>query len=455
MAASLSSLQAVLKNFYAAAVAEQLNQEVLMLELFEKAKLDWSGKRVIIPVHVGRNQGVGFAAEGAALPTAGQEIYSELNVTAKFLYGRFQISGPAISSAKGAYSFGNYIDLELRKLVEDVRKRANVACFSGNIVLGYVHRRIDNANATVVYPFSGDLQELARKRTAAIAAGQQLVIELRRTDTYGLVFQGGGGLIAEGFISAVDFGADTISITTTAADRMDTTLASNAGLEPTAGFAVVIKAGVSTVGTAAFNEAVLELNGIATNLSSPLHFGVDRTDATGGFNVALQTNSITTQNVTGVDANYDPFAALTLGRMQQVTDSIYTDSGVQPDIIMLNPAQRQSYTNLLVGANAANLFKITDSAKNGDGGFSGLGFNGIPLKVSVDAGQHIFYFLHTKVWKLAELEKPGFADLDGNILARAGVGAGGIDAYEGYYRLYCDVYCERPNANGAIIGVAF
>jgi len=454
MAANITTLQAVLKNFYAAAVAEQLNQEVLMLELFEKAKLDWSGKRVIVPVHVGRNQGVGFAAEGAALPTAGQETYSELNITAKFLYGRFQITGPAISSAKGAYSFGNYIDLELRKLVEDVRKRANVACFSGNIVMGYVHRRILNNAAAggVVYPFSGDLQELARKRNAAIAAGQQLVVRLVRTDSYGFA---AGAANNEGFISAVDFAADTITITTLGADTIDTLTASNAGLENTAGFAVTIVAGVTTNGSQAFQDAQLEITGIATNLSSRAHFGVDRTDATGGFNVALQTNSIFTQNADGVDANYGTFAPLTLGRMQGIVDSVYTDSGLQPDIIMMNPAQRASYTNLLVGANAANLFKLTDSAKQGDGGFSGLGFNGIPIKVSVDAGQHYLWFLHTKVWKLAELEKPGFADLDGNILARAGVGAGGVDAYEGYYRLYSDVYCERPNANGAVIGVAF
>ena len=454
MAANIQTLQAVLKNFYAAAVAEQLNQEVLMLDLFEKAKLDWSGKRVIVPVHVGRNQGVGFAAEGAALPTAGQETYSELNITAKFLYGRFQITGPAISSAKGAYSFGNYIDLELRKLVEDVRKRANVACFSGNIVAGYVHRRILNNAAAggVVYPFSGDLAEIARKRAAAIAAGQQLVVRLVRTDTYGFAAGAGNN---EAVVSAVDFGNDTITLLTVGADTIDTLTASNAGLEPTAGFAVTIVAGVTTVGTQAFQDAQLEITGIATNLSSRAHFGVDRTDATGGFNVALQTNSIFTQNADGVDANYAAFAPLTLGRMQGIVDSIFTDSGLQPDIIMMNPAQRASYTNLLVGVNAGNLFKYTDSAKNGDGGFSGLGFNGIPIKVSVDAGQHYLWFLHTKVWKLAELEKPGFADLDGNILARAGVGTGGVDAYEGYYRMYCDEYCERPNANGAIIGVSF
>ena len=109
--ATITTLQSVLKEFYAAAVAEQLNQEVLMLELFEKAKLDWSGKRVVVPVHVSRNTGVGFAADGDPLPAAGEQGYKDLQIVAKFLYGRFQLSGPAISAAKGAYSFGNYIDL--------------------------------------------------------------------------------------------------------------------------------------------------------------------------------------------------------------------------------------------------------------------------------------------------------------------------------------------------------
>ena len=123
MAANISTLDAVLKNFYAKAVVEQLNQEVLALEMFEKAKLDWSGKKVVVPVHLARNSGVNFAPEGGALPTAGQQGFAELNIFAKFLYGRFQLTGPSISSAKGAYSFGNYVDLELRKLVEDVRNK--------------------------------------------------------------------------------------------------------------------------------------------------------------------------------------------------------------------------------------------------------------------------------------------------------------------------------------------
>jgi|15BtaG_2_1085339.scaffolds.fasta_scaffold00155_3 hypothetical protein len=448
MSASIATLDSVLKNFYAKAIAEQLNQEVLMLELFEKAKLDWSGKRVVVPVHVARNNGVGFAAEGAALPTAGNQTYEELQITAKFLYGRFQLSGPAISSAKGAYSFGNYIDLELRKLVEDVRKRANVATFSGQTTTGWIHTRVGNGAAGALansaggtdIPFSGDASELERKRAAAVAAGGSLQVKMRRMSDYAI--QNAGVLVT---VTSVNTAANTVVLTSGAAYAVLTALRDDDC------YAVEI-----TGDAAALANANLEITGIATNLASGSHFGVDRTDATGV--PALQSDSIRSVEDSGVIADYDTFQNLALERMQTLTDSIFSESGLEPDMIMMNPSQRASYTALLVGVTAAgvpgNLYKDTGSAGKGDGGFSGLGFNNIPIRVSVDAGKNMLYFLHTKAWKLAELEKAGFADLDGNILARAGVGTGGIDAYEGYFRMYCDEYCERPNANGALIGVS-
>ena len=448
MSATITTLDSVLKNFYAKAIAEQLNQEVLMLELFEKAKLDWSGKRVVVPVHVARNNGVGFAAEGAALPTAGNQTYEELQITAKFLYGRFQLSGPAISSAKGAYSFGNYIDLELRKLVEDVRKRANVATFSGQTTTGWIHTLVRNGAAGAVtdsagaldIPFSGDATELERKRAAAVAAGGSLQVKMRRMSDYAI--QNAAVVVT---VTSVNTAANTVVLTSGAAYGALTQLRTDDC------FAVEI-----TGDAAALASANLEITGIATNIASGSHFGVDRTDATGV--PALQSDSIRSVEDSGVAADYDTFQNLALERMQTLTDSIFSESGLEPDIIMMNPSQRASYTALLVGVTAAgvpgNLYKDTGSAGKGDGGFSGLGFNNIPIRVSVDAGKNMLYFMHTKVWKLAELEKAGFADLDGNILARAGVGTGGIDAYEGYFRMYCDEYCERPNANGALIGVS-
>ena len=440
MSATITTLNSVLKDFYVSAVEEQLNQEVFMLEVFEKAKLDWSGKRVVVPVHVARNAGVGFAAEGATLPTAGNQTYEELVINAKFLYGRFQISGPAISSAKGAYSFGNYIDLELRKLVEDVRKRANVATFSGGITTGYIHTLVSAAGAGPLLdtaggqdiPFSGDAAELERKRAAAAA----LQVKFRRMSDYAVINPG-----VTLTVSSVSVANNTVRIAAGAAYAALTQLRDDDC------FAMEI-----TGDAAALAAAQLEMTGIATNLSSGSHFGVDRTDATG--EPALQSDAIRSVEDSGVAADYDVFQPLALGRMQSITDAVFNDSGLEVDTIVMNPSQRASYTNLLVGTNAANLYKSTDSARQGDGGFSGLGFNGIPIRVSVDAGKHMLYFLHTKKWKMAELEKPGFADLDGNILARAGIGAAGVDSYEGYYRIYADVYCERPNSNGVLVGVA-
>jgi hypothetical protein len=85
MSASISSLTAILKDFYLGPIAEQLNQEILVYELFEKATVDWSGKQVVIPVHVARNSGVDAAADDGTLPTAGSQDFehsgrTDLNV---------------------------------------------------------------------------------------------------------------------------------------------------------------------------------------------------------------------------------------------------------------------------------------------------------------------------------------------------------------------------------------
>jgi hypothetical protein len=61
-------------------------------------------------------------------------------------------------------------------------------------------------------------------------------------------------------------------------------------------------------------------------------------------------------------------------------------------------------------------------------------------------------FMKLSSWKVLELEAHGFADLDGSVLARAGVGAAGIDAYEGYYRWYYNTVTTNPNQNAILCG---
>jgi hypothetical protein len=482
MATTISTLDAVLKNFYAKAVVEQLNQEVLALEMFEKAKLDWSGKKVVVPVHLARNSGVDFKPEGGALPTAGQQGYAELNVFAKFLYGRFQLSGPSISSAKGAYSFGNYVDLELRKLVEDVRNRANLATIHGAAVKGYStfsnNTVTAGGGAITGIPYSGNAQQIA-DIIAGLVAGTTLKVRFIRTDNYDYVKAPTVSLANEIDVTASDTVLNTLTLNNPAGgsslDTRKATIPTMVGKPFALQFFVVNTAAATLVNdfSGGGSAPTPEFTGIVHNLSSgggstvvnyqlsavaSAHFGIDRsTTGTVVGRDKLRVPATLSISTSTVDADYNVFQALSLGRMQSVIDAITTASGKEADVILCNPSLRQSYTSLLVGTTAGNILKPVDGPSNGDGGFKmgGLGFNGVPIKTSKDCGKAIMLFLYTKAWHLAELEKSGFADLDGAILARAGVGAAGVDAYEGYYRMYADIYCDEPNANGVLTQISF
>lgn len=482
MAANIQSLDAVLKNFYAKAVVDQLNQEVLALEMFEKAKLDWSGKKVVVPVHLARNSGVNFAPEGGALPAAGQQGYAELNVFAKFLYGRFQLTGPSISSAKGAYSFGNYVDLELRKLVEDVRTKANLATIHGSSVKGYTTSAANTAAGAAAFliPYSGNVVQIS-DILAGLAAGTELKVRFIRASNYNYYKAPTVSLANEIQVTAANIVTNELTLVNpaggTALDTRRSVVANAAevGKPCILQFFVINTAAASLVNDFAGGGSAPtpEFTGITHNLSSgggstvadyqlsaaaSTHFGIDRsTTGTVTGRDRLRVPATLAISTSTTDADYNAFQALSLGRMQTVIDIVTSASGKEADVILCNPSLRQSYTSLLVGTTAGNIFKPVDGPQNGDGGFKmgGLGFNGVPIKTSKDCGKALMYFLHTKAWHLAELEKSGFADLDGAILARAGVGAAGVDAYEGYYRMYADVYCDEPNANGVLTQIAF
>ena len=51
------------------------------------------GKYVDFPVHVQRNSGIGYRAEGVALPTAGQQGFASVHVPLRYGYGVFQVTG--------------------------------------------------------------------------------------------------------------------------------------------------------------------------------------------------------------------------------------------------------------------------------------------------------------------------------------------------------------------------
>ena len=100
MAVNLTSADLALKSYYLDAIAEQLDKSVNpFYAMIKKSEKDVYGKDVKKLVTCGVNGGVGAGAEDGELPQAGGNLYKELTLTLKNLYGTVEISDKAVRAA--------------------------------------------------------------------------------------------------------------------------------------------------------------------------------------------------------------------------------------------------------------------------------------------------------------------------------------------------------------------
>ena len=421
MAATLTTLSAVMKQFYLGPLQDQLNNEIMAFDLFQKEKVDWVGREAIIPVRTARNESPAFSAD-ASLPPVGQQTYASLTVSAKYLYGRMEIQGPAIAQAKASVgAFINGLQVELDGAMETVKNAADQAMFTGGGAVGFLNER-DNFPANTPIEFSGNIDLIPETAVAKVAG------TLVRLDTYKSIavtmYRDAGAKQHIKFDGPVD---------TRDIDGAGTAAAGTAHL--------VIIGG---------KEA--ESMGIYGNLGEKTHFGVDRSDQVAPASKANEVlqSIIRAANLSGSGDRVD----LSTGRMQAILDDIATESGSTPDCMIAHYVFRQQYVGQLsFTSTATTATSRTKSVDNGDAGFDmgSLSFNGIPLKVSRHCGKGLLIFLHTKSWSLVQIEDPNLADLDGNVLSRVT----GSDSYEAYVRYYYNLVCKQPNRNAILVGLNF
>ena len=443
------TLSSILKEFYLGPIQETLNQETLVVELMEKASVDWNGRHVFIPVHTGRNADVGFTAEGAALPGAAvvapvgagqpQQTYRDLIVTAAFLYGKFAITGPAIAAAgKGsANSFVGYVDAEMTRLKDDVRNASNRAAVSGGRVFGFL------TEPNVVIPvgpgaataFDGDAAKAAVVLAALAGADNCTVIQL---DTY----------VAIGDVEISAVGAGELTLIGAPLALPATTGPGGQALP----YALVPNAAAILAMTAAGTDFTAnEPTGIYGNLADPAHFSINRA-AAAGASLRGQFLTSVADGGAGAPAGNAARVAMSLdGHFQRVTDIIAADangSEEAPDCLLVNPAQRSRLAALLAGTVNMDI-RSSGKAGHGDGGFTGFSYAGVPVKVSRHVDNGLIIHLNTKTWKMCELSPAEFADLDGSVLSRVA----NADAWEGFMKWYYDCVCTRPGANAIVTGL--
>jgi uncharacterized cupin superfamily protein len=305
MTATITTFSAILKEFYVGPIIDALNTEIAVLKHFDKATLDWNGRQAVIPIHTARNSGVEYAAEyaGAAnLPTAGRQGYGRLLVDAKYQYGRFEITGPAIASAKngGKAAFVGWVDAEMNRLTADVKKVANKAMVSGGLTKGFCHERKPFAfwgatagqwsitfGPTVINNMPNQFLEYRGDFTPFLGcvSGNPLTwvpVDLTRTDTFNPIWRTIAGGAIDIFVTAANTTNSTLEITfgsrvgaggaisTVVKPGFCTSLAIRPAqvLDPVSGAAIGVN-GAALQGN-------LEPNGLFQNMASGTHYQLSR-----------------------------------------------------------------------------------------------------------------------------------------------------------------------------------
>lgn len=492
MTATLTTFGPMLKEFYQGPVAEQINNRVWAREYFEKRTKGWSGRRMVIPVHTGRNTGVGFRGETALLPDAGRQQYEDLIIHSRNSYGRFQVTGEAMDTALkgGVGAFAGVMEEEMNRLVRDIANMENHACIFGGAVKGFLNqRRAGNVSVGAQTPagapatgfsaaqaweyqgdfsyFNGDSTGVATQTGLTPADVATWVrVRLFRMDTYAELTTGGANtnFMVGGFVD----NRTNPTITLYVGDDAGGASLDTSALPGDCSVAVVISDtqavsaatplfGQNPTNAGTWTQLVADTpDGIFTNLASAAHFTVDRTTATGS---AVLQSTIVTHDPTGNGDRANAASDLSLERIQYMFDTLLQDAGVDPDLMIMNALMRHRYTVQLTGVlgatggTASNVVvegssgKVMDNQQN-------LAYGGVKFQYDRHFPICSIGFITSEPWLFAELASGQFADDDGNVLARAGIGGQGVDQYEGYWKHRYNLVCRRPNSQALLVGIS-
>lgn len=416
-AANIPSIEAALKRFYIGKIVEQINQESLLLDNFEKETVVWSGAAAIVALHSSRNAAVGAAFEGQTLQTPGQQGYEKIILESAYIYGQFAFTGPArAAAAKSAGAFANMMDLEMKPLTQDVRHYSDICMFTGGPTIGYIWEKnvaLVTAQASTRVNFPQGVTPIGQ------------TVKVYRTDTF----------------AEVDANAAR-------------TITANSGTSVTFNIALATNAVPTGVTMVLVSDAVAlgaEPIGLAGNLAAPNWFGLTR----GLPNTASLAGSLLISGSDGTTPGSDVYDDLTPNGLQKLASQITFKAGSMPDAIWLSPLMIAAYSSLLQGVASgltasAQRNDVKEGAKKGDLGFTGYSWSGIPIFQAQDCPVGVIYQLARKHWKLAELDAGQFDESTGSVLRAVPQ----VDSYTGMYRWYYQSYTDRPNASGAIVGVS-
>jgi hypothetical protein len=400
----------VLKEFYEGPVREHLNNKITILQYVEKSKRKWNGRRVLFPVHLRRNHGVGARGESGTLPTAGRQEYVESKISSKFMYGRIELTGVVIAASEGDKgSFASALRTEVEGLRRDLRVDMNRQVW-GNSIASTANGGLDSA--------SGNTGIVSLVNVAPTHAGGVTTFTV---DNPGTRYIKPGSQLAVGTeaeLTSTNFptGCQTVTVATVPSKTTFTVTG-----DVTAN---VVDNDLISLGDSSDNSFDKEIAGLSFMVS----------DADDDFQtVDTGLNPEWKANVLDNGGDSRP---LSLELMQLAIDTADEVAGAEPNLVMGHHSIRREYINLLTS-------DVRYAPEQLKGGFQKLTYAGgttpMPLEFDRMAPYNKLFFLNTNDIKLYVMKDWAFADRDGSTFSRMA----NSDSWEAFMCWYGNMGLER------------
>lgn len=355
MAVTLSNADKVLKTYYLDAITEQLNNTSPFFAKIEKNSNDVYGKEVKKLVAYGLNGGVGAGGEESTLPSSAGNLYGQITVPLKNLYGTIEITDKALrASENNSGAFVNLLNAEMDGLIKASKYNFSRMLFGdGTGVL-----------ATVV-SFSGN--DIVLDNVQGFQEGMSVDFYDSEYSCYVIGF-------TSRRIVKVDRTAKKITIS---------------GVAPTEddlfeGCEVVVQGSKN-----------MELTGLKAIFDTSSNL----------YGMTRATNSWLNPYTLG------SVGSITEAKLQTAIDAIEEAGGETPDLIICSWGVRRALQALF------STNKRTVDTVMLEGGFSAMSYNGIPIVADRFCPSGTMYILNTKDFTLSQLcDWQWLSDDEGKIL---------------------------------------
>lgn len=403
----------ILKTVYLPAMSKLLDDGTPLLKMIEKKITPVEGNSFKFAIHRGRNVASGVGrAEGAALPTPGEQSHVQATVPFKSLYSSIEVTGQVMAASrsnKGA--FVRALDNEMQRSMVDTKRSLN--------------RQVNGDGTGALFYSTGT------------------------DDATPANFDDGLGNV----VNRALYGAEVATLDTIAVS--DHTSIVTVGTR-------AFTRGADGAGVTAFTWTGGAITGIADNDYFVYKDG-SRSEMVGIQGIISAANPLTlTGGLHGLAvASYPDWVAqilgsdssrqdLTFNLIQQLLSRITSESAIdQRDIKILHCHQSIADTYAELCRNE----RVFHNTVELDGGFEAIAYSGIPVVPDVQCRRNALYAITPSSLSIAQMAPLEWIEEDGAVLFRVPGNGTTYDKYGATARVYQEVLCHTRNQNGAILGL--